>query len=102
MARRETRPRRSLQAVTPIESPWQQERVRAEQRAVKRDAVILTAARAFRERGVSRGEGIAAGESGQLHGYNPSAKEPQMSNIEIRPLRPPEACNRPHLLRLPQ
>lgn len=51
MARRETRPRRSLQAVTPIESPWQQERVRAEQRAVKRDAVILTAARAFRERG---------------------------------------------------
>jgi len=50
LARRDIRRRAPLQAAR-IESPWQQERARAEQRAIKRDAVILTAARAFRERG---------------------------------------------------
>ncbi len=49
--RRAIRDRGSAAAVAPVESPWQQERGRAEQRAIKRDAVILTAARAFRERG---------------------------------------------------
>jgi AcrR family transcriptional regulator len=50
LARRDTQ-RQPAAAPAGVESPWQQERGRALQHAVKRDAVILAAARAFRERG---------------------------------------------------
>jgi AcrR family transcriptional regulator len=49
VARRD--PQRQPAPPAAVESPWQQERGRALQHAVKRDAVILAAARAFRERG---------------------------------------------------
>jgi len=47
MASRATR----LKAEPALESPWQHSRERARQREIKRDAVILAAARAFRQRG---------------------------------------------------
>lgn len=45
------RRRAPTKAEAPIESPWSPTRDRARQREVKRDAVILAAARAFKERG---------------------------------------------------
>ena len=44
--------RRDAALPAPAESPWKPRRERARQREIKRDAVILAAARVFRERGL--------------------------------------------------
>ena len=49
-----TKRRRAVRQGTPRPSPWQPARERVRQRELKREAVILAAARAFKERGLQQ------------------------------------------------